>query len=182
VLEPQVDANIEGYARWSPDGSQIAFARWEPSVVQHDLRVHVMAADGTGDHIVGHADGAWWESGPLNDVDGSPWTGGPLWSPDGRQLLIERNPGTGQGTYSTHPSTPVVVTVDGSAPDVGIRFELGSHGSVDGWSPDGSAIQATPIDEAGNPGQQLLWDPANGRSRPAPWTATSYPAWQRIAP
>jgi Tol biopolymer transport system component len=180
LVQPQVDANIEGDARWSPDGTRIAYARWEPSVVQHDLRVHVMAADGTGDHIVGHADGAWWESGPLVELDGSPWAGGPLWSPDGRKLLIERNTGDAQGDYVA--STPVVVTVDGSAPDVGIRFELSIHGSVAGWAPDGSAIQATPLDENGNPAQQLLWDPLSGQSRTAPWIATSYPAWQRVAP
>ena len=178
LLEPQVDADIEGDAHWSPDGTQIAYARWEPSVVKHDLRVHAMSDDGTGDRIVGHADGAWWESG----VSGSPMVRGPLWSPDGQKLLIERNLGTGEGDYSTHPSTPVVVTVGGGIPDVGIRFELSSRGSVAGWSPDGSAIQATPLDDAGNPAQQLLWDPLTGRSRTAPWDAASYPAWQRVAP
>jgi Tol biopolymer transport system component len=185
LVEPQVDANIEGDARWSPNGTQIAYARWEPSVVQHDLRVHVMAADGTGDRIVGHADGAWWESGPLVGIDQSPFAGGPLWSPDGQKLLIERKTGggnVGNLDYASHPSTPVVVTVDGSAADVGIRFELSSHGSVAGWSPDGSAIQATPLDESGDPAQQLLWEPLTGHSRTAPWTATSYPAWQRVAP
>jgi hypothetical protein len=94
--------------------------------------------------------------------------------------LIERNTGDAQGDYVA--STPVVVTVDGSAPDVGIRFELSIHGSVAGWAPDGSAIQATPLDENGNPAQQLLWDPLTGQSRTAPWIATSYPAWQRVAP
>jgi Tol biopolymer transport system component len=188
IVEPQVDANIEGDAHWSPDGTQIAYARWEPSVSPRDLRVHVMAADGTGDRIVGHADGAWWESGPLVEVDGSLWAGGPLWtggpqwSPDGRRLLIERNLGTSATDYSTNPSTPVVVTVNGGVPDVVVRFELGIHGAVAAWSPDGSAIQATPLDENGHPAQQLLWDPLTGISRTAPWIATSYPAWQRVAP
>jgi dipeptidyl aminopeptidase/acylaminoacyl peptidase len=181
LIEPRVDANIEGDASWSPDGTRIAYARWEPSVIQKDLRVHVMSADGTRDRIVGHAGGSWWESGPLNAADG-PWSGAPLWSPDGTELLIERNPGTGDGEYSTHPSTPVVVSVDGGAPDVGIRFELSSRGSVAGWSPDGSMIQATPLDENGNTAQQLLWDPHTGESRVTPWAANSTPAWQRVAP
>lgn len=182
LVEPQVDADIAGDAHWSPDGSQIAFARWDPGVSKKQLRIHVMSADGTGDRIVGHAEGAWWESGPLVEAQDSLWVGGPLWSPDGRKLLIERNTGNGQADYATHPSTPVVVSVDGSAPDVGIRFELSGHGSVAGWSPDGSTIQATPVDEAGNRAQQLLWDPLTGDSRTAPWTATSNPAWQRIVP
>lgn len=182
LIEPRVDANIEGDARWSPDGTRIAFARWEPSVIRKDLRVHVMAADGTGDRIVGHADGAWWESGPLADAVGEPWVGGPLWSPDGTKLLIERNPGTGAGEYATHPSSPVVATVDGSAPDVVIRFHMSIHGVLVGWSPDGSAIQATPLDENGDAVQQLIWDPLTGDSRTAPWAANSYPSWQRVAP
>jgi Tol biopolymer transport system component len=183
LIEPRVDANFEGDAHWSPDGTRIAYSRWEPSVIRTNLRVHVMSADGTGDHIVGHADGNWWEGGPLADTeDGMWWTGGPLWSPDGTKLLIERNPGTGEGEYATHPSHPVVVTVDGSAPDVIIRFEISHLGSQVGWAPDGSVIQATPLDGQGNSLQQLFWDPLTGESRTAPWTADSYPAWQRVAP
>ena len=175
LIEPRVDANFEGDAHWSPDGTRIAYSRWEPGVLQDDLRVHVMSADGTGDVIVGHAEGSRWEGGMW-------WTGGPSWSPDGRKLLIQRNPGTGQGKYATHPSRPVVVTVDGSAPDVLIRFEISHLGSQVGWSPDGSVIQATPIDDNGTTLQQLIWDPLTGDSRTAPWAANSYPSWQRVAP
>jgi Tol biopolymer transport system component len=182
LVEPRVDANVEGDARWSPDGTRIAYARWEPSVMRKDLRVHVMSADGTNDHIVGHADGSWWESGILSDAALYPWAGGPAWSPDGTKLLIERNPGTGESDYATHPSHPVVITVDGNTPEVMIRFELSVHGSQAAWSPDGSTIQATPLDANGNPVQQLLWDPHTGDSRTAPWIATGTPSWQRVAP
>jgi hypothetical protein len=175
LIEPQVDANIEGDARWSPDGTKIAYSRWEPGVSQANLRVHIVSADGTRDEIIGHDAGAWWEGGMS-------WTGGPLWAPDGTRLLIERNRGTREGPYEDHPSHPVVITVAGSAADVVIRFEIGRLGSQAAWSPDGSVIQATPINEAGTPLQQVIWDPRTGESRTAPWTADSRPAWQRVAP
>lgn len=168
LVQPQVDAQIEGDARWSPDGTHIAYARWEPSVVPQDLRIHVMGADGTGDTIVGHQDGAWLE-------------GSPVWSPDGKKLVIERNVGTASETPS-HPSAPAIVSVAGTTPDVGVRFEMSEFGTLMAWSPDGTAIQATPIDDQGNELQQLLWDPLTGGSKTAPWAARSYPSWQRIAP
>jgi hypothetical protein len=183
LIEPQVDANFEGDPRWSPDGTKIAYSRWEPGVNRKQLLVHVVSADGTGDEIVGHDEGSWWEGGPMADTKGGMWwTGGPLWSPDGRKLLIERNPGTGEGPYETHPSHPVVVTVDGSAPDVMIGFEISIGGSRASWAPDGSVIQATPLTGDGLALQQLIWDPRTGESRTAPWIANSYPAWQRVAP
>jgi hypothetical protein len=125
-----------------------------------------MSADATHDGIVAHKAGAWLE-------------GWPVWSPEGKELLIQRNIGT-SGDW-THPSQPVVVSVDGSKPDVTVRFQTASA-MWGAWSPDGTTIQATPYDANGKGLQQLLWDPVSGESRSAPWTATSYPAWQRIAP
>jgi len=180
LIEPAVDANIEGDPEWSPDGTRIAYARWEPDVVKKDLRVHVISADGTGDVVVGHADDAWLEDGVSAAVAGRS-SGGPLWSPDGTRLLIERNSGPQGLIDEGHPLMPVVVTVDGSASDVGIRYAI-MLGVRVAWSPDGSVIQATPIDFNGVGLRQELWDPTTGAVKPAPWEATSYPAWQRVAP
>jgi Tol biopolymer transport system component len=182
VVEPQVDAAVLGDATWSPDGTRIAYARWEPSVVPYDLRVHLVSADGTGGGVVAHADGAWWESGPLGEATGMGWKGGALWSPDGTRLLIERRLGTVDDPYVQHPANPVVVTLDKTTPDVVVRFQMSSHGDFVEWSPDGSAILANPFDEDGNAAQQLLWNPLTGESTTAPWIAASYPAWQRVAP
>jgi Tol biopolymer transport system component len=73
LVEPQLDAQIWSKVFWSPDGTQIAYGRREPgwqipvedrrhAPNYHDLRVHVIGADGTDDRIVGHEDGAWWEA------------------------------------------------------------------------------------------------------------------------
>jgi TolB protein len=164
IVEPNLYAPMAGDPDWSPDGTRIAYSRWLPS--QKQIRVSVIAASGTGDTVVGHQDGAWLEMSPT-------------WSPDGRSLLVERK--TGTEDVWTNPSMPVIVSVDGSAPDVAIRFET-ANGMTHEWAPDGTAIQATPQDKDGSGLQQQLWDARTGETKDAPWTATSYPAWQRVAP
>jgi hypothetical protein len=165
LVEPRVDAPLDFWARWSPDGSHIAYSRWEPSALRKDLRVHVIAADGTGDRIVGHKDGAWLEA----------FHG---WSPDGTRLTIERNV---PGDPPDQAFQPVIVSVDGTTPEVLPAFES-PRLWLDEWSPDGSTIQVRPEDEGGVAQAQQLWDARTGAANPAPWNATSYPAWQRVAP
>ena len=176
LVEPQLDAQIWSKVYWSPDGTRIAYGRREPgwqlpveerrpAPNQHDLRVHVIGADGTDDHIVGHADGAWWEAP----------TG---WSPDGRTLLIERSL---QADAVGAPFEAAIVEVDGQAPDVVPQF-TSAYDWFAVWSPDGTSILATPGDSDGNGLQQQLWDARTGEARPAPWKATSFPSWQRVAP
>jgi len=165
ILEPQMYAPMEGVARWSPDGSRIAYGRWEPNQSRVLARVHVRTADGTSDVVVGHQEGAWYEA-----LHG--------WAPDGTRLLIERSTQPADGPQ---PFNPVVVSVDGSTPDVDVAFDS-EYLWLDQWSPDGTAILAAPLDEDGKGLQQLLWDAATGQSHPTPWTATSFPSWQRVAP
>jgi Tol biopolymer transport system component len=176
LVEPQLDAQIWSKVFWSPDGTRIAYGRREPgwqlpveerrpAPNQHDLRVHVIAADGTADRIVGHEDGAWWEAP----------TG---WSPDGQRLLIERSL-TGDAVGA--PFEAAIVDVDGGAPDVVPQF-TSPYDWFAAWSPDGTTILATPSDSDGNGVQQQLWDARTGVARSAPWAATSFPSWQRVAP
>jgi Tol biopolymer transport system component len=176
LVEPQLDAQIWSKVFWSPDGTRIAFGRREPGFQlpveerhlapdQHDLRVHVIAADGTGDRVVGHEDGAWWEAP----------TG---WSPDGQRLLIERSL---VADAVGAPFEAVIVDVDRSAPDVVPQF-TSAYDWFAVWSPDGTSILATPSDRDGNWLQQQIWDARTGQSKPAPWMATSFPSWQRVAP
>ncbi len=160
LTEPNYDQNLSVDPRWSPDGTQIAYGRWLQNWRQH--RVNVMSADGTGDRVVGHAESAWVEERPV-------------WSPDGTKLLIERAYG-GRGDWSR--VFPVVVSVDGNTEETHIRHDGGGVDAA--WSPDGTTILARST--AATDLQQMLWDPMTGESKSAPWNATSYPSWQRIAP
>jgi Tol biopolymer transport system component len=166
LLQPKAGQVLDGEARWSPDGTRIAFSRFEESVVPQQLRVHVMDADATHDTVVGHQDGAWLE-------------GWPVWSPDGQRLAIERN--TGKDGDWSHPRQPVILSLGSASPEVLVRFAASGSDAYE-WSPDGTSILEAPRTADGRPDQQVMWDPDTGELRPAPWNATSYPAWQRVAP
>jgi Tol biopolymer transport system component len=91
-----------GFPSWSPDGRQIAASGGRPE------GIYVMAADGTGLHLVG-----------ANGFD-------PAWSPDGRRIAFTRYavqpsscPTSGLGTPLPCPSPPpldrlFVMNADGS--------------------------------------------------------------------
>jgi Tol biopolymer transport system component len=171
LVEATADAQVHSRIAWSPDGSRIAYARFEPGFVEgdrggeaarNDLRIHLINADGSGDVAIGEEDGPWWEAPTA-------------WSPDGHRLLIES---AIDETYGA-----VIVDVDGHGPPVIPSFRS-DHDWFAAWSPDGSAILLTPeVDIATGAGlQQTLWDSRTGDSLPVQWTAASYPSWQRVAP
>jgi dipeptidyl aminopeptidase/acylaminoacyl peptidase len=170
LVKPTLDAQVHSRIAWSPDGSRIAYARFEPGTLdgdrsgeaaRKDLRIHVMTLADRHDVPIGEEDGPWWEAPTA-------------WSPDGRRLLIERSIGE---TYGA-----VIMDIDGNTPEVVPAFR-----SLDdwyaAWSPDGAMIVATPQAEAeAGEGQQLLWDSRTGGTKSIPWNASSYPSWQRVAP
>jgi dipeptidyl aminopeptidase/acylaminoacyl peptidase len=152
---------------WSPDGSHVAYTAIEAPWGAR--AVHVMTADARIDVAI--------EAG-----DDTAWAQQPVWSNDGTRLVIVRG-----GTRPYEGAPAIVLLGDVAGPIVDIaepwvrdlqnatccpRFE---------WAPDDSSILATPADTSGGPLQQLLWDPVSGASRPAPWSSTSDPAWQRLA-
>lgn len=165
IIEPVADRWI-GHPTFSPDGSRIAYTTWV-SADTLTARVHVMAADGTGDF-------------DLDTRSGAVWTALPVWSNDGTRIAVVRG-----YTGGFDDVRLVVMPSDGSSPGIEVDYPetvTGEAGSRWLWSPDDTAILGMPVDFAGKPLQQVLVDPSTGRWQPAPWTASSDPTWQRVAP
>jgi Tol biopolymer transport system component len=156
-----------GEARYSPDGSRIAYYYWDDAPA-FTVRTHVMSADGTGDRLVDRQSDALWDAGVA-------------WSNDGTRLAIVR--GYTESGYGD--TRAAVIPVDGSGPGVETDPSVSVNDeccATYAWSPDDTSILWTPVDALGRSTRQLLIDPNTGRARPAPWTASSDPTWQRVAP
>jgi hypothetical protein len=132
-------------------------------------RTHVISADGSGDVVV--------DTHPDSVADF-----GDQWSNDGTRLIIGRVYRVAGGQVLR----PAVVPIDRSSAGVGIECPPGpTPDDCDMswiWSPDDSILLGAPNDESGGQVQQYLADPLTGEIRPASWTATGNPAWQRLAP
>jgi Tol biopolymer transport system component len=153
------------WARWSPDGSQIAYTEWVDAGTL-TAQVHIMSADGRDDRLLPMPPDAVWQMSPA-------------WSNDGTKLLVIRGY---SGGYEE--GVAVAVPVDGSSPGVEIDFPGVINAeccSTWEWAPDDSMILGTPTDVTGRRLEQVLLDPVAGSYRILPWTTTSYPSWQRLA-
>lgn len=152
-------------AAWSLDGTWNAYNRVEqdPATGIKHFRIHVVNADGTGDHAV---------PGPADPNVMEAW---PLISPDGRFILVHRwtwksNNG-GQGWIAVMPT-------DASVParDIGPRIPGGEDtGLVKLWSPDGTRVLLS----ADNTRQAFSIDPITGTYGLLDWT-NDLPDWQRV--
>jgi Tol biopolymer transport system component len=157
-----------GATRPSPDGSRLAYVASTDMPGQNSYVVHVVATDGTGrDVTLPLPDGAFFQ-----DL--------PVWSNDGTRLAITRG-------YAPYDQDMVLAIVPADGSGIGIETErriTACCANAYEWAPDDSVILMTPIGFGGAqlPLQQILIDPVTGASRPAPWVATSAPAWQRRAP
>jgi TolB protein len=136
VVERIGDVERANGARWSPDGTQIAFhSRTAADVGSTEL--FVIAADGT----------------QLRQVTSNEWFDSyPDWSPDGRSLLFSSQRG---GVWELH----TIDLVDGSQRQVA-RTTTGPGGSWLGvWSPDGSRVAFT----SGRSGTDRAWSDRSWR-------------------
>lgn len=154
LVEPAGDGVHFNEATWSPDGSRIAYTREEHGLWQ----VHVLSVADRVDHVV-HVDGAVSE-------------GWPAWSPDGSRVVF-------QVTMSAGPSLHAIMLADGTGQPIKVDSAMGPSGASYVWAPDGKSVLAVSL---ADPTKQQLWDAGTGAVTTAPWTAKTYPSWQRLAP
>jgi Tol biopolymer transport system component len=155
-----------GLASVSPDGSRIAFSTEDlTDTSKNTYMVHVVDSDGTDEMVLPMPDAAKFQDAPA-------------WSNDGQRLAVIRG-----YAMRNHEMTIAIVPADGS--DVGIETARSLTGCCSNfleWSPADTSILFLPDSNAGNRREQILIDPTTGATTPAPWGATSLPAYQRRAP
>lgn len=154
-------------ARWSPDGQRISYATWSNDIEGLSVRTHIVAPDGTGNHLLTEPPGV------VYDIGGA-------WSNDGSRMFVVRG-----FTADWGDSRAAIVPTSGS--DTGAEvphdgpFQSGCCYAW-AWSPDDTMILGKPIAPSGVPGGQVIVDAASATLRSAPWEATDDPVWQRVAP
>ena len=147
----------DSWPSWSPDGTQVVFARQTVGGGTSTTSIQVVNADGTG----------------LKALTSGPFDTGPVWAPDGSRIAFVR----------THPSsgtTLALMNPDGTnAVDTGVKV----FGAKLSWSPDSSQIVYSNYDPDGSGTVRLfVWTVGGGGSTklatPAcqPWGAVA-PEW-----
>jgi Tol biopolymer transport system component len=166
ILAPSAGVGRDGVVV-SPNGSRVAFVASTEDPTQNTYRVHVATVDGSAtDRLLPMPDGAIFQ-----DL--------PAWSNDGTRLVVARG-------YAPHDQDMVLAVVPADGSGVGVETEHRITSCCTNsyeWAPDDTTILVTLYGfEDQQPLRQVLLDPATGATRPAPWTTTSVPAWQRRAP
>ena len=164
-----VPGHWRGHMRWSPDGSHISYGEWvDAADGVLTVQTHVVGADGTGDIVLPKPVGATWQT-PES------------WSNDSSRLAAVRGYTSGQDGDRV-----VAIPVDGHDAGVEIDIPYSSLGTNDPsaweWAPNDSSILLAPDDGNGTTLPQVLLDPVAGTYRTLPWSSTSLPSWQRLAP
>ncbi len=144
----------------SPDGSQLAYATWEPT--SPPGRIRVVDIDRGGDHAL-----------TTNQNDGYTWQS-PQFSPDGKTLLLYQfNDGSNPVTAQL---AVMAVDGDGTATAMGPVSENPQPQAI--FSPDGTKILATYSTLAAT----WMFDADGRNGRQVPFTETFGQTWQRQAP
>ena len=147
---------------WSPDGSKIAYARWDTDVSdeRNHMQIFVMNPDGSGQT-------------PLTDLSSN--SSAPAWSPDGSRIAFssDRSGAREVWVMNAGGGNPVRLTIS----------PAGGFSSRPAWSPDGSRIAFTQV--SGPPVQGFfpsdVWVMNADGSSPVRLTSdgkSSDPAWE----
>jgi Tol biopolymer transport system component len=161
IVEAPQGLEVNGRPTVSGDGSLLAYTIWDPTARRGPLHIRDLVTG--ADRIIGEA-------------PGMEYAGFARFSPDARRIAFEQGRMFGD-VWSNH-----VVVVD-LATDERVVGDLDfSHGGAIEWSPDGTQVIIMPSDADGNTLPHQLLDPTTGAVTPAPWTSTSYPTMQRLAP
>ena len=115
-------SQVEGDIAWSPDGTDLAFARWVEGRSQVS-DIYLIRTDGSNERRLTH--------GPGENKH-------PSWSPDGRLLAFQSSRSPDGRTSSLNESDIYAMNADGTDPR---RLTIGPELDWEPeWSPDGKAI------------------------------------------
>jgi len=166
IVEPASGRNRET-PKWSPDGARIAYIEWVSAASGMSAQTHIVEADGTGARVLPLPPGAVWQAFRS-------------WSNDGSRLLAIRG-----DTGSYHTAVAAIVPADGSGTGIEIDYSAVIPPACCPeweWAPDDLAILGIAPDLTGSLAVQVLLDPVEGTATAVPWTTSSLPTWQRLAP
>jgi Tol biopolymer transport system component len=155
-----------GTPKWSPDGSRIAYIEWM-EVEGMTAQIHIIQSDGSDDRVLPLPPGAVWQAFRSWSNDGTRILAIRGYSPTYDEAVAAVIPANGSGTGTEIDYSPITPPV--CCPE----WE---------WAPDDRSILGIAPDRQGNPAIQMLLDPIAGTATAVPWTTSSLPAWQRLAP
>ena len=169
---PECSCTLSGPARWSPDGTRIAFAIRTGDT---ESRIYVMGVDGSGLHRLTD------ETGPGIELD-------PTWSPMGDRIAFDR----WLGDAADRQVRPIGVVSAAGGPVESVGVAPAADGALIEWSPDGRTIVSLPKtlidayttypDATGSVARPVLIDAGDGSSRQLDWSVGSVASWQRRTP
>jgi Tol biopolymer transport system component len=165
LVEPSSTSDAFGPV-WSPNGEWISYGTYDPNAAYQSSRFHIMAADGSGDHVA-------------DPVPGTVYDVLYAWSNDSKRIVLDR----GYAADQSHDRT-VVLPVEGTGPSVELTcpaLGVGNCGDNWIWSPNDDSLLGS-VGTAGVPTRYVMADPATGTVTQMPWSATGDGSWQRVGP